>query len=63
MRENGAIPATIGVLDGRAIVGMTKDEIELLLSEANSGVNTIKLSRRDLGYIAGQVVRSLYSES
>ena len=28
IREHGAIPATIGIIDGDAIVGMTPEEIE-----------------------------------
>ena len=29
VRENGVTPATIGIIDGEAIVGMTKEEIEI----------------------------------
>ena len=28
IRDNGAIPATIGIIDGEPIIGMTPDEIE-----------------------------------
>ena len=28
IRENGAIPATIGIINGEPIIGMTNDEIE-----------------------------------
>ena len=28
IRDNGAIPATIGIIDGDAVVGMTPEEIE-----------------------------------
>ena len=52
VRTNGGIPATIGVLHGVARVGFDpEDLIELLSSTGN--VDTIKLSRRDLGYICG----------
>lgn len=44
IRELGAIPATIGVIDGVAIVGMNEDEIEAFGKKAG----IIKVSRRDL---------------
>lgn len=44
IRENGCIPATIGIIDGVAIVGMSPDEIELF----GKTKNIIKVSRRDL---------------
>ena len=28
IRENGAIPATVGVINGDAVIGMTPEEIE-----------------------------------
>lgn len=44
IRDHGAIPATIGIIDGNAIVGMTKDEIE----EFGKRKGILKASRRDL---------------
>lgn len=44
IRDNGAIPATIGIIDGNAIVGMSPDEIE----EFGKRQGIIKVSRRDL---------------
>ena len=44
IRENGCVPATIGIIDGVPIVGMTPEEIELF--GKRSGI--IKVSRRDL---------------
>ena len=44
IREHGAIPATIGVIDGNPIVGMTPEEIE----EFGKRKGIIKVSRRDL---------------
>lgn len=44
IRETGAIPATIGIIDGEAVVGMTPDEIE----EFGKRKGIIKVSRRDL---------------
>lgn len=47
-RENGVIPATIGIINGKLKVGLTKEEIEYLGKE---GLNVPKASRRDLAYI------------
>jgi pseudouridine-5'-phosphate glycosidase len=47
IRENGAIPATIAILNGRLKVGLTRDEIEVL----GTGKNVIKTSRRDIPFI------------
>lgn len=47
IRENGAIPATIVILKGNLIVGMTKDQIKEI-SENNK--DFIKCSTRDIPY-------------
>lgn len=47
IRENGAIPATIAILEGRLKVGLTSEEVEFL--GKTSGV--IKTSRRDIPFI------------
>lgn len=61
MRLNGGIPATIGVLNGVARVGLTPEEIiELTASAAKP--DTKKVSRRDLGYICGLVKRRALRE-
>jgi len=44
IRENGAIPATIGIIDGEAIIGMTPEQIE----EFGRRKGVAKVSRRDL---------------
>lgn len=44
IRENGCVPATIGIIDGVPLVGMTPEEIELF--GKRSGI--LKVSRRDL---------------
>lgn len=44
IRDHGAVPATIGIIDGDAIVGMTPEEIE----EFGKRKGIIKVSRRDL---------------
>ena len=47
IRDNGAIPATIGIIDGTPIVGMNAEEIELF--GKTKGI--CKVSRRDLPVI------------
>jgi Uncharacterized enzyme involved in pigment biosynthesis len=44
IREQGAIPATIGIIDGVGIVGMSEEEIE----EFGKRKGIVKVSRRDL---------------
>jgi len=46
VRSAGAAPATCGVLDGMAVVGLTSEEIERL---ADPSEDAAKLSARDLG--------------
>jgi pseudouridylate synthase / pseudouridine kinase len=52
VRVNGAIPATIGILDGIARVGLDPEELIRLTASAGKS-STLKLSRRDLGYVCG----------
>ncbi len=47
IRENGAIPATIAILNGKLKVGLTQEEIEYL----GKAKNVVKASRRDLPFI------------
>ncbi len=42
--DNGVVPATIGIIDGVAVIGMTPDEIE----QFGKKEGIIKVSRRDL---------------
>nr|WP_300005552.1 pseudouridine-5'-phosphate glycosidase [Tissierella sp.] len=48
IRDNGAVPATIAILDGKLKVGLTEDEIEML---GKKGEEVIKTSRRDIPFI------------
>ena len=48
VRENGAIPATIALIDGKIKIGLSTLELEFLAKE---GVRVIKTSRRDLAYV------------
>ncbi len=45
VRQQGALPATIAVLDGKIRIGLTRDEISRLASESTAR----KISRRDFG--------------
>ena len=54
VRQQGGIPATIGVLDGIAHIGMIAEDLHKLTSSAGAS-STIKVSRRDLSYICGLV--------
>ncbi len=51
VREMGACPATIAVLDGRFRIGLSADEIERL-GQLSGGV--VKASRRDLSAVAAR---------
>lgn len=48
IRDNGAIPATIAILNGKLKVGLTEEEIEYLGKAAEK---VIKTSRRDIPFI------------
>jgi pseudouridine-5'-phosphate glycosidase len=51
IREEGAIPATIAILNGTIRVGIGRDEIEQLAALGQKGVR--KCSRRDLSIVIG----------
>ena len=50
IRNEGAIPATIGIIDGECVVGMTPEEIE----EFGKRKGIAKVSRRDLPVIVAK---------
>lgn len=50
IRENGAVPATIGIIDGKIKVGLTKDEVKFL----GESKEVIKVSRRDLPIVLAE---------
>ena len=58
VREHGAVPATVGVVDGIARVGLSKHELTRV-AEAAGKPDTLKVSRRDLPYILGLVCKFL----
>ena len=47
LRENGVVPATIGIIKGKIKVGLTANEIEYLAKAEN----VVKVSRRDYPYV------------
>lgn len=51
IRDKGAVPATIAIIDGRLKAGLTADEIDTL---AKAGLSVTKCSRRDLPYVVSQ---------
>lgn len=51
IREQGAVPATIAVMDGKVRIGLSDAELEQL---ARAGSQALKLSRRDLAYAVSQ---------
>ena len=48
VRKNGAIPATIAIIEGQMCVGLNHNQIELI---GKSGSSVTKVSRRDLAII------------
>ncbi|MBN3562299.1 pseudouridine-5'-phosphate glycosidase [Amphritea spongicola] len=51
VRENGALPATIAIINGRLKVGLSEEEITYL---GKTGKAVIKTSRRDIPFIVAQ---------
>ena len=50
VRDGGAVPATIAVLDGRPRIGLGRDDLELLASDPD----VVKVSVRDLPYVVAR---------
>lgn len=48
IRENGCVPATIAIINGKLKVGLNKDELNYL---GKKGKDVTKVSRRDIPYI------------
>jgi len=51
IRDNGAIPATTAIINGRLKAGLSKDEIEYL---SKKGLEVTKVSRRDIPVIVAR---------
>lgn len=50
VRENGAVPATIGIIDGEIVIGMTPEEIEVFGKRGGIA----KVSKRDLPIVVAK---------
>lgn len=50
VRDHGAVPATIGVMDGKCVVGMSREQIEIF----GQSKDVWKVSLRDLPYVLSQ---------
>ncbi|KAF9906763.1 hypothetical protein BX616_000626 [Lobosporangium transversale] len=48
VRDNGAVPATIAIIDGQIQIGLSQDQIRIL---AKLGRSAVKASRRDLAVV------------
>ncbi|WP_332646203.1 pseudouridine-5'-phosphate glycosidase [Lysinibacillus sp. 54212] len=47
IRDNGAVPATIAIIDGKIKIGLSDEELEMF----GNAEGVAKASRRDLGYL------------
>jgi pseudouridine-5'-phosphate glycosidase len=47
VREEGAVPATIAIMDGKIKIGLTNEDLESLAKASN----VMKVSRRDFAYV------------
>jgi pseudouridine-5'-phosphate glycosidase len=50
IRDAGAVPATIAIMDGKICIGLSEDQLETL----GTAPDAIKVSRRDLAYVLSQ---------
>lgn len=47
IRDNGAVPATVALIDGKIKIGLSDEELEMF----GNAAGVAKVSRRDIGYI------------
>lgn len=50
IRDAGAVPATIAIMDGKICIGLSSEQLETL----GTASDAIKVSRRDLAYVLSQ---------
>jgi pseudouridine-5'-phosphate glycosidase len=50
IRDAGAVPATIAIIDGKICIGLSAEQLEVL----GTASNALKVSRRDLAYVLAQ---------
>lgn len=60
VRLNGGVPATVGILNGVARVGLSAEELIELTASAGKP-ETRKISRRDIAYVLGLVTLIFHS--
>ncbi|AEX86445.1 pseudouridine-5'-phosphate glycosidase [Marinitoga sp. 1135] len=53
VRDNGAIPATIAIINGKLKAGLSEEEIEYL---GKKGYSVMKVSRRDIPYVISKKI-------
>ena len=53
IRENGALPATIAIINGKLKAGLSEDEINYI---GKNGPNILKTSRRDIPFILSKKI-------
>ena len=53
IRENGAVPATIAIINGRLKVGLTPEQLEYF---GKKGTAIAKVSRRDIPMIVATII-------
>jgi len=53
IRKQGAVPATIALIDGKAHIGLTTSQLEKLADTSQN--SAVKVSRRDIGYTLSKV--------
>ncbi|HAY34816.1 MAG TPA: pseudouridine-5'-phosphate glycosidase [Ignavibacteria bacterium] len=51
VRDYGAVPATIAVINGKIKAGLSVEDLEILSKGKDSGTEILKASRRDIPYI------------
>jgi len=50
IRDAGAVPATIAIIDGKICIGLSSEQLEVL----GTASDALKVSRRDLAYVLAQ---------
>ena len=49
MREHGAVPAAIAIMDGHVTIGLDESQLQKI---AQAGTEAMKCSRRDIPFVA-----------
>ena len=57
VRKNGAIPATIAIIDGKLCAGLSEKEIHYL---GKLGQKVVKVSRRDIPFILAKKITDVH---